>query len=273
MSRGVGLAEAIRSALPEWAAVVVGLATQLGDFWFLALLLGAAYLWRPTDRDGVAFVGGLALVGVGVIQTVKAGLGWRRPPMAGAGADALTGIAATAYDLTVPAGGFGFPSGHALMAAVVYLGLAMHLSLGSRERRLPLAGLVVLVVATSRVMLGVHYLVDVISGVTIGVAIVAGGAVLQRHLGAGAVPITLAVAGGFALLNLVIRGLTGESIALLVAVAAFGAWRLARPGGTSGPPTDRTDLRGLGLVGLVVVGVLVLVGLLAWIGPAGGVGG
>jgi membrane-associated phospholipid phosphatase len=81
---------------------------------------------------------------------------------------------------TVHAGGYSFPSGHAAGAASVYLPLAV-LLLGSRRRavrRSAVLGAVTicLLVAVSRVMLGVHFPSDVIAGVALGTALTCAGA-------------------------------------------------------------------------------------------------
>lgn len=75
--------------------------------------------------------------------------------------------------------GFSFPSGHALGAASVYLPLALvllaHHRSSVRWTGWFLAAAICLLVATSRVLLGVHYPSDVIAGLALGGALASGG--------------------------------------------------------------------------------------------------
>jgi undecaprenyl-diphosphatase len=71
---------------------------------------------------------------------------------------------------------YSFPSGHALAATATYGALAIVLaaSMQTRRGRVLLAGALgalVFLVATSRVVLGFHYLLDVTSGVVGGIAL------------------------------------------------------------------------------------------------------
>jgi membrane-associated phospholipid phosphatase len=111
---------------------------------------------------------------------------WRVPPVAddprrataalvalGLGAAALTFALKGLFALPRPPGaaepGYGFPSGHALGATVVYGGAA--LLFDRLDRRHAVAAAVVALVALSRLVLGVHYLVDVVAGVVVGAAV------------------------------------------------------------------------------------------------------
>jgi undecaprenyl-diphosphatase len=85
----------------------------------------------------------------------------------------------------VEAGGFSFPSGHTSAATAAWIAVALVLGRNrSRRTRAALSGGAVLIaaaVATSRALLGVHWLTDVVAGLAIGwgwylvVAVIFGG--------------------------------------------------------------------------------------------------
>ncbi|MFW6448024.1 MAG: phosphatase PAP2 family protein [Halobacteriota archaeon] len=263
MRRDLGVAEWIHEAIPEAVLVGIGLLTQLGDVWFLAVVITAVYALRPGDRDGVAFVAGLSLVGAASLELLKSTLARPRPPLVSADPEALTGLLAELYRLTATADGYGLPSGHAMLGAIVYLGLATAISVGRRRTRLRVATVLILLVAASRVLLGVHYLVDVLLGLALGTGIVLLGVGLRRRLGRGAVPVAFAVGLAIALGNAGAHGLDAEATALLGAtIGAMGGWYLGQP-----TWIERTSGRGRDwrrvAVGVPVLAVLVALLLVA----------
>jgi membrane-associated phospholipid phosphatase len=74
------------------------------------------------------------------------------------------------YETEVTADGFGFPSGHATAATIVWGSLAWWLDVGTKRRRIVGAAVVVALVALSRIALGVHYVTDVVAGIGVGLA-------------------------------------------------------------------------------------------------------
>src|SRR6266542_2649893 len=73
------------------------------------------------------------------------------------------------------AGGWSFPSGHAMSATiaystVAYLAARLHRRRWARWLTMPVAMLLILVICGSRVYLGVHYPSDVLAGIIIGLA-------------------------------------------------------------------------------------------------------
>jgi membrane-associated phospholipid phosphatase len=77
------------------------------------------------------------------------------------------------------AGGASFPSGHACGAAALWGSVAL-LVPGPRWRRLALATVVPALVAATRVLIGVHYLSDVVAGLLLGWGLAWAGAVAVR---------------------------------------------------------------------------------------------
>ena len=189
MSRGVGEFAALEG-LPEAVVVLAALATQLGDVWFVFLLLGLVYWFGDAlpapvalDRRRAAFLVALGLGANATTTTLKEWLRYPRPPGAdaAAGRELVPALLEPLYAAAATATGFGFPSGHALGTAAVYGGLALLVG----RRRGYAAAAVVAVVSLSRVVLGVHYLVDVVAGVAAGAALLA---VLYRLCGRGSNP-------------------------------------------------------------------------------------
>lgn len=230
-------------ALPGWVLLLAVLLTQLGDVWFVLLLLGVLY-WvaealpgpLSIDRTRGAFAVALALGGMALTTALKVGFAAQRPP--GAGEPAAVGflpqVLEAFYAAGATASGFAFPSGHATVATVVYGGLAL---LARSRRATALAALVVVVVALTRVVLAVHYLVDVLAGVAIGAIYVA---VVYRGSARGSNPSwAFGIALGIAVVGLLVGGPLEETVAALGGTvgAVLVWWRhgesIRRTGATS----------------------------------------
>ena len=190
MSRGIGGVESV-AGLPEPVAVLAALVTALGDVWFVFGLLGVLYWFGAAlpgplslSRSRAAFSVALALGGLAATTALKELFRLPRPPGAGepAGAEVVPAWLLPAYAEIGAASGFGFPSGHAVSAVVVYGGLG--LLVGSRRSHAAAATLCVLL-PLSRVLLGVHYLVDVAAGLAVGGAYLLA---VYRLCGRGSMP-------------------------------------------------------------------------------------
>jgi membrane-associated phospholipid phosphatase len=156
MSRGIGGIETLRSLLPQGAIDAFTVLTTLGDTAFLLAILLALYWFYDRDQGAIALT--VFLGGVLFITGLKTALGLPRPP------ESLRVVAE---------GGYGFPSGHAFGATVGFGLLALVLRTPSRSLRVALAAVAVLIVSTSRVVIGVHYAVDVAAGIAVGLAYLA----------------------------------------------------------------------------------------------------
>jgi membrane-associated phospholipid phosphatase len=161
-----------RNATPT-STRVLGWLTWLGGTAVvlpLALLLGALEWLR---RRRAAVLGFLLLVVVGqnlISNGVKLLVQRERPPV----------------PHLADSSGFSFPSGHSAAAAATYAAVALVLGRGRPWRvKAMLAAAVTVAVAASRVLLGVHWLTDVVGGVALGFgwfvvcAIAFGGALLH----------------------------------------------------------------------------------------------
>lgn len=171
MSRGIGEFELLQEGIPEWGAVGIALLTQLGDVWFLAVVLTVLYWTDTPDRDDIAVLAGAWISGMGLYKGLKQVFGFPRPNQPLLEAELLPRVIQPLYEATAFASGYGFPSGHAVNATIMYVGLAHVLPFGTQRRRFAGAAAIVATVSFSRVALGLHYLVDVITGVAIGLVV------------------------------------------------------------------------------------------------------
>ena len=174
--RGVG-GTALAGELPEAVTVLFAAVTHLADPWFLFALLAVGY-WFASD--GVAGsprrAGATAIAAVTCAYAATAlGKAWfavPRPPGAMPPADVPTWLPALLsgwYEAQVLSDGFGFPSGHATGGAATYLAIALLYDRLWTDRSRYLAAVAVAVaVAASRVIIEVHYLVDVLAGLVVG---------------------------------------------------------------------------------------------------------
>ncbi|QCS43764.1 phosphatase PAP2 family protein [Natrinema versiforme] len=227
MSRGIGEFEPVQAVIPEWAAVLVALVTQLGDVWFLSLFVGLIYWFHAEKREDAAVIVGFTLAGLALISALKHVFSLPRPGEPLVAIETLPWILQPLYEATAMAGGYGFPSGHALMTTIVYLGLAHRLSISTHRRRFAGAGIGIAAVCFSRIALGVHYLVDVVAGVAVGIAfLLCAERLLARYsIDHGTGAFALAIVAGT--VNLVVSGVDANSVSLLgAALGAFGGWQL-----------------------------------------------
>ena len=228
MSRSVGGVDAIQGVLPDWFAVLLSLLTQLGDGWFLVVLLAGLYWHQREEREDIVLVAGAYVAGVSSYQYLKYLFERPRPGQPLLEAEAVPWLVRPFYEATAFATGYGFPSGHATATTVVYLGLAAVLTVGSRRRRYLAAGCLVAIVSFTRVALGVHFLVDVVAGVVLGgtlLVVVFGG---LTRVAADRVPLLLGLGIVVAVLAVVESGGDPATVVTLAgAVGLFGLWRWA----------------------------------------------
>lgn len=258
VTRGIG-GPVFADSFPAVAVAAGGLLTQLGDAWFLLLATGVLY-WQARGgrapaltatplRDCLLLVA-LLVGSYAAAAALKSVFALPRPPGAGTAVLPvwLPSVVSPVYESFVTADGYGFPSGHATTATAVYGGAAAVLSAGARRTRYVAAGSVAVLVALSRLVIGVHYLVDVVAGVFLGLGVLAVLLALVRRFDTAAQSPTpgssradtrspAPALAGAALLAVVALALAPELerlLGLLGAAAGLGLWlRLGAASGSS----------------------------------------
>jgi membrane-associated phospholipid phosphatase len=213
---------AIDGLLPDPVTDGFALATHLGDTVVVAgLVVGFYWLGSADDWRRRGLVVAVAVAALTLNAGLKGVLDVQRPLYAArAAGDPLT-FAPESYD------GFSTPSGHAMGTAAVYGGLAALADIGTRRRRSLVAGVVIVAVAFSRVVIGVHYVGDVVLGVALGLGLVWLG---RRLLTRGRRPVSLvfllALAG--AVLAAPLGSGTHAAASLGTATGGLVTWDLVR---------------------------------------------
>lgn len=263
MSRSIGEIPPVQEFLPDWMAVIIALVTQLGDIWFLTLLLAVLY-WTQVDRqDDLVLVGGMLVAGIGFYRFLKYTFELPRPDEPLLDPELVPWVIRPLYEVTAFSGGYGFPSGHATVTTIVYFGLAMVLPVSSRRVRFIAAGSLVALVGFTRIALGLHFLVDIVVGVVLGGTVLYVGFKAADHLSSDRITILLFVAVVLNALYFVESAFDIEAaITFGAALGLFGGWQLVvlarklvvldRPSGAVRPLVVRGGLATLALSPLVL---------------------
>jgi membrane-associated phospholipid phosphatase len=232
---------AVRELFPPALTPVYEAVTALGGIEVLVAGLTLLYWLDGERRRGTATVIAYGLVAVAVVLALKAWFALPRPPAS----VRLVGI-----------DGYGFPSGHAAAATVVFGGLAVERGWPADRRRIAGVAVVVAAVALSRVVLGVHYLGDVVAGVGVGLAVLA----VTRTVAAGDPARSFAVGTVAAIGVVAVVGVEPRTVSVLGAAASATLvsrrWRADELPHHQSPAEVATLLVG----GTGVVGLLARVG-------------
>lgn len=255
MTRGVGVSTWLADVI-EPAEPLLALLTQTGDTWLLGILVALLYVLGGAaplpgwDRRRGAAVLGAGLLAISATGLLKASLGLPRPPGAGQPAYAFGGLMGDVYAWTATADGFGFPSGHAVGATAIYGTVAGLVDAAHRRRALGVAALLAGTAALTRVGLGVHYLVDVLAGVGVGLVLAALAVrwVIRPGVAIGA---AVPVAAGWAVLA---DGAPDAVGALALCAGALVAWTALENRLVALPVPTRGTAIGLAVGGVVLAG-------------------
>ena len=139
---------------PKWVRSFAMLATRAGDgwLWYLTGILMLVF-GGPARFSATAAAGSAALVGIGFFKLLKKVSGRRRP----------CEIEPHAWATLLPPDRFSFPSGHTITAFAVAIALGEFYPV----LMAPLL-FCALAIGASRILLGMHFLSDVVAGAILG---------------------------------------------------------------------------------------------------------
>jgi undecaprenyl-diphosphatase len=145
---------------PKWFEIAAADLTALGSVAVLVVivLVVSGFLMLRRRPLAVVLLITAGLGGLAMSQTLKLVFGRERPPVEFRAVEAVNAS---------------FPSGHAMLSAVIYLSLGAIMAKAMRRRRekfyvMAVALLLTLVVGLSRIYLGVHWATDVFGGWCVG---------------------------------------------------------------------------------------------------------
>ena len=268
----------------ELVVALFAFLTLLGDAWVLFVGLSVLYWVGPRIDDDTRPAAGtviaLATLALAVVLALKSYTAIPRPAAIPITPENLpTGIASFVAG-ELDSSGFTFPSGHATGATAVYGGLAALLRVGRRRLRYGAAVTVIVLVSVSRVILGVHYLRDILAGMALGGLLVAAGWWLARDDALFRADRVFLLAGITSAAGLVVAAEAGHSaevrnamIGLGTAAGGTATWHRFGERLSTGPAVSIP----VAAVGLAVAGGFVIgahAGLFGLVGAAvGGIAG
>lgn len=157
---------------------IVSFITMFGEEMVMIAVLG--FLYWCYDKKFGRFVGLNILVGIVVNPMLKNLAFRRRPYFDHEGIKILKPVDASADIYNIAAQGYSFPSGHTTNSTMLYSSLAMYKK--KNKVLLVIAFVLPFLVGLSRVMLGAHYVTDVLCGWVVGALLMFLFSYLQTHV-------------------------------------------------------------------------------------------
>ncbi len=159
---------AIHDTLPELFVDFLGVITRFGDG-ATVVIFAMLFFWfgHVSDWQRRGMLMAIAVATLSLSAGFKGILDVARPLFAAQAAGDPLPFAPETYP------GLSTPSAHAMGSAAIYGGLAALMDVGKKWQRWLVATFIFTMVALSRVVIGVHYVGDVILGMGIGLGIVA----------------------------------------------------------------------------------------------------
>lgn len=164
MRRDWGVTARLVEHRPDWSIPVAEALALPGDLVVVAFVLAVLYLgsvWRrrshadnPLCAPETATTIGIVLAGLALVVFLESIVGAGRPP--------------TEWQAIEPSP-YGFPSGHTMAATVLWGAIAWRHWSAARSARVLAVIMIVGLVGFSRLLLGVHYLPDVLAAIAVGI--------------------------------------------------------------------------------------------------------
>ena len=162
----------------ELAVKLVSFITMFGEELVMIVVLG--FLYWCYDKKFGKFVGLNILVGIVVNPMLKNIAFLRRPYFDHEGIKILKPVDASADIYNIAEQGYSFPSGHTTNSTMLYTSLAMY----KKKNKIlwVIAVVIPFLVGLSRVLLGAHYVTDVLCGWVVGTLLMLLFTYLQTHV-------------------------------------------------------------------------------------------
>lgn len=222
--------ESVVESTPLWVALVMLFVSYLGSIYVIGPATALVYLRGTSERTATWL--GIVIGAYALFVFVKPLTDVPRPNVESPMADvALPIVLDQLHYYAVEFDTGSFPSGHAIAATVFYGLLALDFDIGTRRQRFASAIVMVSLIGLSRVVLGVHYVEDIIGGALMGVIFLLATVELRKRV-SNPVEITLGLAAALAIAGILgTRTVDGSVLLVACAIAFVGHRRLDLRGG------------------------------------------